>query len=453
MTLTIFPRYSETIKKYNRNILQLESLLGQSNLSIPHNSVLIRSKLDCTSRILCTRTLLDLLTRLDPLVRRLGLETPDNRLVIGDLSARFPIEISESEDTTWDCAISIGENQGTELSFDADGWTVYFGHLGGKNNESNPIGPLAGACLGAGDVFKRLVKLNFPDNQVSKRMVLADSYRFSTLSYSNKEDSLPISEFNVDATVIGAGGIFAGFVSGLTELNSAARGKLKLVDPDVVKIENLNRLTYAKLDEATGEAQTFKVLSATKELMTKTNLDVEPVATDFTSFKKSLDQSRSNRKYSLIVSTVDNDEARREIQLDLPYDLLDAGTGLHSNCRIERISFLDGECLGCRIALQPQIEHPVEPPRAEGDQGDCGRIENIPAPSLSFLSFFPGVLLAGELAKRALDPSTYLRGYFEHIFLYPPNPDNKGEVAKTNKCVVECKHSSMIQSFKAKYVI
>ena len=441
------------VRKENRNVVQLGQLLGQNEFSIPHNSVLIKSKLNSPSRLLCAKTLLDLVVRLDPLVRRLGLETPDNKLIIGDLSMRFPIEVGESENTNWDCTISIGDNEGTDISVDTDGWLVYVGGVGAKNDQPNPIGSLAGACLGASEVFKRLLRLNFPDNPVSKRMVLADSYRFSALSYSDREDSLPLSDFSADATVVGAGGICAGFVSGLSELNSAVSGNLRLVDPDVLKIENLNRLTYAKLQEALSNPPTYKVISSERALRAKTKLNVEPIPTDFTSFKKSLDPKRNRRKYPLIVSAVDNDEARKEIQLDLPYEILDGGTGVHSNCRIQRISFLEGECLGCRIALQPQMEQAVELPQIEGEPEDCGRIENVPAPSLSFLSFFPGVLLAGELAKRALAPADYLQGYFEHIFLYPPNPDNKGLPAKTDKCVVECGNPSVVESYRAKYAV
>jgi len=46
-------------------------------------------------------------------------------------------------------------------------------------------------------------------------------------------------------------------------------------------------------------------------------------------------------------------------------------------------------------------------------------------PSLSFLSSFPGILAAGELIKEAMGGGQ-LRGHFDHVFRYGPNPDMVG---------------------------
>lgn len=450
MTRTVVPQYSRLVRENNRNQEQLRRLLGTDGFAVEHSSVLIRGRLDSYARSVCMRALLDLLSRLEPLIQEVGLDTANNASVIGDLPERFPVALEEAEHRKWDCTVSVGEFNGEDVLVDANGWNAYIGRLGPQPDKQNPIGPLAAACLAAGEVFKHLLLANFPDYPVSRRLVLARSLVFSTLTYRDREDDNPIDNFSIDATLVGAGGIGAGLVQALAEMPSMVEGRLRVVDNDVLKVENFNRHLYGRLSDLRTEPATPKVFAVARSLRACSRLSVEPVPMDFGSFKKRLNPRRAERRYPLVLTTVDNDEARKEVQLELPREILDGATGVHSNCRIERIDFVSSECLGCRIAEQPQAGIPENAVEVTAPE-ECGRIADAPAPSLPFLSTFPGVLLAGELLKTSLVPTYALRGYFEHIFLYPPNPDNTAIPAKSPKCTIQCAAPSMIQAYREKY--
>lgn len=450
MTRAVVPQYSRLVREENRNEEQLRRLLGTDALAVAHSSILIRGRLDSYARSLCTRTLLDLVARLEPLVQEVGLDTANNASVIGDLPERFPVKLDEVEHRKWDCTISIGESNGEDVLVDANGWNAYLGKLGPQQDQQNPIGPLAAACLAAGEAFKHLLLANFPDHPVSRRLVLARPLAFSTLTYGAQEEDCPIGNFRVDATLVGAGGIGAGLVQALAELPSEVEGQLRVVDNDVLKVENFNRHLYGRLSDLGTEPATPKVSAVSRALRACSRLNVDPVPTDFGTFKKRLNPRRAERRYPLVLTTVDNDEARKEVQLELPREIIDGATGVHSNCRIERIDFVSSECLGCRIAEQPQTASLVRDGGATAPE-ECGRIAEAPAPSLPFLSAFPGILMAGELIKGSLARTYALQGYFEHIFLYPPNPDNTAIPAKSPKCTIQCTAPSLIQAYHEKY--
>jgi molybdopterin/thiamine biosynthesis adenylyltransferase len=393
--------------------------------------------------LLCGRVLLDLLVRLDPLIQVVGLDTSDNEAVVDDLPRRFPLEVVGEGPGSWDYTVSIGEDLGDDFTVDADGWKAYLNKSGTRTDNLNPFGPLAASCLAAGEVFKRLLALNAPDNPVTKRIVFCDPMEFSMFSYDRAGENPPLKEFEVDMSVVGAGGISAGLLCALSNLGVYVHGGINVVDDDIVGLENLNRLTYATLDDVKNGA-VRKVDSAARFLNKLGDLTVIPFPLKFGAYKETLSPVRKDRKYDFVLMAVDNDEARLEVQRELPLDLLDAGTGVHGNCRVEHIDFLNDECLGCRISRQPVI-------RVEGDGDSCGCISGISAPSLSFLSFFPGVLLAAEVTKKYSFPDARLNGYFDHIFLYPPNGENKGRTNKSLNCTVQCQSPAVIEAYKRKY--
>ena len=450
MTLTIRPNYSEQVGAQNRTLVQYGVMTGDESsrrytkANFPRSSILLRADLSTYARWLCAKTAVDLLVRLDPLVQRIGIETPNNESVIGDLPNRFPVRVSDEDYRSWDCRLGIGVDDGCDLHVDSDGWLVYLNRVrsGTDDDGINPIGPLAGASLIAGEVFKMLVPLNFPDSPLSKRMVSCGTLEFSTFSYKANDENPQLKNFMLDATVVGAGGIAAGLLTALSNLSSYVTGRVQIIDDDTVTLDNLNRLTYATVADVERSAR--KADSAARYMYASGNLRAFPHPKKFGDFKEGLSPLRRDRKYELMISTVDNDDTRLEVQRELPYDLLDAGTGVHANCRVEHVRLLDTECLGCRIAAQP-----LHLPQDHGDS--CGCLSDNPAPSVSFLSFFPGVLLAGEIIKKYSFPGDYLEGYLEHIFLYPPNPENRGSASKVPACTVRCQSQAVVGAYKEKY--
>jgi hypothetical protein len=69
---------------------------------------------------------------------------------------------------------------------------------------------------------------------------------------------------------------------------------------------------------------------------------------------------------------------------------------------------------------------------------------------LSFLSSFPGILAAGELIKEAMGRGQ-LRGHFDHIFRYGPNPELAGIRAIRADCQVGCSRPSKLSQYREKY--
>jgi hypothetical protein len=70
---------------------------------------------------------------------------------------------------------------------------------------------------------------------------------------------------------------------------------------------------------------------------------------------------------------------------------------------------------------------------------------------VSFLSGLAGTLAAGELIKEATAPEAALRGWFEHHFIYSPNPDLVGEPNFSPSCRINCTDEAVLRAFETKY--
>jgi hypothetical protein len=135
------------------------------------------------------------------------------------------------------------------------------------------------------------------------------------------------------------------------------------------------------------------------------------------------------------------DEARWEVQRELPRLLIDGATGKRMAARVERVEFGRYGCLGC-------TRQPVTV--ASGGADNCDAPPNPHAPSLSFLSSFPGILAAGEVIKEAMGKGG-LQGRFDHVFAYGPNPDLRSTPGFAENCVVGCGKHSRIAQYRRKY--
>jgi hypothetical protein len=150
---------------------------------------------------------------------------------------------------------------------------------------------------------------------------------------------------------------------------------------------------------------------------------------------------RQDRINDVVVTGLDNDESRWEVQRDMPRILIDGATGRDMNIRVERVEFGRYGCLGCSRQA---------PVAATYGRENCDTPPDERAPSLSFLSSFPGILAAGEVIKEA-QRSGQLRGGFDHIFRYGPNPELRGMPAIRPDCTVRCGRPSKVAQYRAKY--
>ena len=258
-------------------------------------------------------------------------------------------------------------------------------------------------------------------------------------------DGPPITTVHLDdVAFVGAGGIGSAtaWVLALLDLS----GRPLAVDKDLLDGPNLNRhLTagHAEVDAGASKVEAFAALLDSAGAVT--------VPTRSRWQELSRDQRSSA---DTIVISVDHDPTRRDVQLDLPRLVLNAGnadTGLY---RVTRHDFLHSACTRC-ISRGDQRSHSPEEsaarrlglelgeilPLLNGDEplpepllaraviteeerarirglrarqalgvvcGQFSPLPDVPALSMPALSAAPGVLLATELVKSRMRGTTSL---------------------------------------------
>jgi hypothetical protein len=446
--LVVRPRLHELIEPADsRTFAQLQALnvdSAEAAATRGRNVAITLEAAATPSQQLLARALLDSVLRLDPLVAEVRLHGLDER-VLAELEQRLPLEIGGSRSGNVDYTIAVG-TPATEadLVLDAAGWLADLGgSIDDQQGPLNPIGPLAAAALGAGETFKALFGLSYPDAVPSRRFEVA-SGRFSFFDYAHDGQSPALTPAEIDAFLVGAGGVAAGTITALGELGPEISGSLRLIDYDLLDSDSLNRVSYARWASAVNQAS--KVGEAKFYLDARLpNLSVTAHPESFSDFKRHFAPRRSDRRYELIVTALDDDDIRHEVQRELPRVLIDAATGRDANCRVERVLLGEWACLGC-------TRHPPPPPTDGGEEdGECGSFPDEHAPSVSFLSALPGILAAGELLKQAQGGAGSLRGAFEHIFTYGPNADLTHQMAPSTNCAVGCRKPSVLAAYRTKY--
>jgi hypothetical protein len=440
--VNLWPRLHELVSSdESRTLRQLEAL-GVDIAIAPKGFVVSIEVSPDTSpaRRLLANATLDYMLRLDPLVSNVlavGFENAE----LADLAERVPLEIRVGEDTPV-YTVAIGDpSAGADLVVDAHGWLAAIGVVLDQPEAAivNPVGPLVAAALAAGEVFKALFALSYPDALLTARFVGAAG-TFSCFDYSFEGANPPLEPLTLDAFLVGLGGVGAAVVRALGELGSNVSGRLRLIDADKLSTDNLNRVLYARVTAALDEEP--KVDEAKLYLGARLpNIDVSKHQETFEGFKRRLAPRRQDRRLDVVITGLDNDEARHEVQRDLPRVLIDGATGRDADLIVERSVIGEWGCLGCTR----QMAAPVNP------DAECDDPPDNRAPSLSFVSGFAGTLAAAELIKEAIAPDAALRGSFDHIFIYGLNPDLVSEPAFSPSCRIECQSPARLQAYKEKY--
>jgi hypothetical protein len=426
----------------SRTLRQLEALGvdidGESKGSVVSIEV---SAYASPARRLLAKATLDHVLRLDPLVssvRVVGFEDAE----LARLLERVPFEITVDEPPDYTVAVG-GSSTGADLVVDAHGWLASLGNVLDQPEEAifNPVGPLVAAALAAGEVFKALFALNYSDAPLTRRFVGAAG-TFSCFDYSFSGANPPIEPFALDTFLVGLGGVGAAVVRTLGELGSNVSGHLRLIDADKLTTDNLNRVLYTRVKAAVDEDP--KVDEAKLYLDARLpNVEVSKHQESFEEFKRKFAPRRQDRRFDVVITGLDNDEARHEDQRDLPRVLIDGATGRDADLTVERSVIGRWGCLGCTR----QVAAPVDP------DAECDDPPDNRAPSLPFVSGLAGTLAAAELIKESTAPDAALRGSFDHIFIYGLNPDLVSEPAFSPTCRIECQDPARLQAYKDKYPV
>jgi molybdopterin/thiamine biosynthesis adenylyltransferase len=437
--LSLVPKLHELVgTAASRNVAQLREL-GVDPADRCASIAVVVTPSPSPGQWLMATTLIDMLLRLDPLVGEVIVDAPgrDESRLAASLAARLPL-VAGSVHGPAGYSIGIGAGAGgADLAADAAGWVTAIGETADTNDDGNPIGPLAGAALTAAEAFKWAFRAIYPERAGLLEMTPWRGV-FSFYSYDRDRVSPPIRDIRIAATLIGAGGVGAGFVRAIAALGRRVSGSLNLIDNDVLTTDNLNRVTFTTLAGALTGAQ--KVIEA-EALLRRCcpNLTVTGYPETFDTYKQRTPR-RADRLYDVVITGLDDDQIRWEVQRDLPRILIDGATGKDMVARVERVEFGRYGCLGCS-------RHPA--PIAAADV-NCDAAPDPHAPSLSFLSSFPGTLAAGELIKEAMG-SGQLRGHFDHVFRYGPNPDLAGTPAIRPDCQVGCGRPAKLGQYRQKY--
>lgn len=201
----------------------------------------------------------------------------------------------------------------------------------------NPVGALAAASLGAGEVFKRLLRLK------SERGQLLDGVSFSLWDYSLSNDAGPDlpPALETDLLVAGAGAIGNGVVHLLAQL--PLKGRRRVLDLQTFGEENWGtclRLTPAAFKDGVTKAAFLSAIWGG---------DAEPVVARI----EDVEQGKDWRAPKVVLSGFDNVEARYAVQDLWPNLVIDGAIGPKLECQVSAHPWgSEIACLRCTFELE-----------------------------------------------------------------------------------------------------
>lgn len=233
------------------------------------------------------------------------------------------------------------------MRIDGDGLAVSLSPLAESSNAVAPpdIGLRIAACYGAGCTIAQTVLGGLK----------ADPFvvSFETLGLTHALASAPI-QLN-DAVLAGAGGVSSGFVWALE--HAPVSGVLDVADPKMASPGNLNRHLQITEADVASERPKAEVICERGNIPA---LTLRPYVGTFADIRKA--RGRVKR----VIVTVDSPRARRDIQGELPLEVLDASTTdvravvTHTHSQPN-----DGACLSC-VYKHSHVEDERDRSVAEG---------------------------------------------------------------------------------------
>jgi molybdopterin/thiamine biosynthesis adenylyltransferase len=242
--------------------------------------------------------------------------------------------------TAHDAILSVGTRSRRELpwtTINSNGWIVRVTSGGtdlpGNCEFSNPIGALGAASLGAGEVFKRLIRLR------PERGEMLNGFAFSLRRYGRATDefgeALP-ERFGSDLLIVGGGAIGNGLAHLIARL--PFKGKVQIVDRQNYGDENLGTcILIGPADIPDAKAAVME------EYLKQHGVDAEGVVMPFEEFAIAV------KKYpAIVLNGLDNIGVRHEVQRSLwPNVVIDGAIG-DFTCQVSRHPWPDDvACLIC----------------------------------------------------------------------------------------------------------
>jgi hypothetical protein len=370
------------------------------------------------------------------------------------------------------CALVVGTastRAAATVFVGSDGWLAGVSPTGPVpvTPRLNPVGAYAAACLGVGEVCKRLLTRHRELFDGTPIIPIGGPLAFSTFTYqadaAGPNPDLPAAVDLQRLTLVGigaGGGALAFTLASLPDL----RGVLRLIEPDEVIDPNLNRYVWADAEDAIARRQKAEVAAALFDGLRHVTALADPRP------YHDVAPTLASADYRYVVAAVHSREARRELQLETPMVLWDAGATDHGEFVVWRMSLGTTECMYCKHPSgQGDPEHDkavqladllglsietwigkvrdnevfredeiaviagraarsgisIDSPRpgqrySDWEQAQCGKLrlpeadDEIPFASAPVMA---GVLLAGEVIKEHHFPDAILDSYYWNTLL------------------------------------
>jgi len=243
--------------------------------------------------------------------------------------------------TPYDAVLSIGSTVRPDLpwtTINSNGWIARVSSgdkdLSPECDLTNPVAALATACLGVGEVFKRLIRLK------AERGELLNGFSYSLRTYQpSKRDfgpSLP-DELPADLLIVGAGAIGNGLIHLASQLRFT--GRISIIDSQRYGIENLGTCLLIGSDELTKPKAL--VLS---EFLIKAGKDAKGYHMPFEQYRKEVDTHEA-----IVINGLDNIDVRHDVQRSLWPDVVIDGAIGDFTCQVSRHPWPDN--IACLICL------------------------------------------------------------------------------------------------------
>jgi hypothetical protein len=293
---------------------------------------------------------------------------PKIRLLVDSALARDVLKMLGQIDNGPEAEFSIGErNDKPEISIwlgggtpprsanvfgSADAWIAYVsskdGNLPIMPSGRNPLGALVASAFVAAETFKRLLP------PLPHRGGSFEATAFSVWSYAVTPDQGPELPSSLQATeeilLAGVGAVGQAFLHAI-KYGPSLEATIRVVDNDKVDDSNLNRYVLATASDA--EQQTPKTTLAT-DLFYAGPTVIRPETRELGGVIDEINSGHLPRP-GIVVSALDNDSARYELQNLWPDYLFEGATG-DTLLQIFRHAYDEGTaCLRC-----------IHPPPAEG---------------------------------------------------------------------------------------
>lgn len=428
------------------------------------------------------------------------LQLPDSALfsrlkkIILDLGC----QLEESKGDIPEIMISIGNTLLTgkfNVCINSSGWVSYIAIDSKvktlKNYLQNPIGAMGAVCFASAEVFKRILELNGCEKKWAK--IHAKEMSFSFLDYTFTESNV---DFSLDVDIgkillVGTGAVGSGFLYSLAKFEDIS-GNIKVIDPDYIDKSNLNRcLTYFDNDIGKNKAKAVERYSTNKMTIRGENIKLNQL-------------KKLRKEFPIIISTVDNNDARYEIQYDLPEIIFHGATG-NSVAAVSVIKLLENACLCCIFESSKSYEEIIsdemgiplskvedaikkklifseehfefmkdklgvnvkkfekfigKPFEDVYKKEVCGTINlkttsGEKSPSVPFVSFFSGLALTVEIIKYSMKelhqfPMISTPDFLQ-INMFSPSSYNIAERVKNPNCVLGCSKSNVQKVYSEKW--